>query len=78
MRRIAVAVAVMALLAPLASAQTVDEVVAKHIKAKGGYILTEAESSCVVYGMPRAVVEACVSDRSVPLDEMASTIMERI
>jgi two-component system chemotaxis response regulator CheB len=49
-----------------------------HVKAKGGRIITEAESSCVVYGMPRAVVEACVSDRVATLDEMASTIMEMI
>lgn len=49
-----------------------------HIKARGGRIVTEAESSCVVYGMPRAVVEACVSDRVVPLGEMASSIMEMI
>jgi two-component system, chemotaxis family, protein-glutamate methylesterase/glutaminase len=49
-----------------------------HIKAKGGRILTEAESSCVVYGMPRAVVEACVSDRVAPLAEIASTITEMI
>jgi two-component system, chemotaxis family, protein-glutamate methylesterase/glutaminase len=49
-----------------------------HIKASGGQILTEAESSCVVYGMPRAVVEACISDRSAPLDAMATTIMEMI
>jgi two-component system, chemotaxis family, protein-glutamate methylesterase/glutaminase len=49
-----------------------------HIKARGGRILTEAESSCVVYGMPRAVVEACVSDRVVPLGEIAATITEMI
>ena len=49
-----------------------------HIKATGGRIVTEAESSCVVYGMPRAVVEACVSDRVATLDEMASSIMEMI
>jgi two-component system chemotaxis response regulator CheB len=49
-----------------------------HIKAKGGRIVTEAESSCVVYGMPRAVVEAFVSDRVATLDEMASSIMAMI
>jgi two-component system chemotaxis response regulator CheB len=49
-----------------------------HIKATGGRILTEAESSCVVYGMPRAVVEAFVSDRVATLDDMASSIMEMI
>jgi two-component system chemotaxis response regulator CheB len=49
-----------------------------YIKARGGRILTEAESSCVVYGMPRAVVEACVSDRIAPLETIAATISEMI
>ncbi len=51
---------------------------AAWIKAKGGIVLTEAESSCVVYGMPRAIVEAGLSDQSVPLDEMAQAIMDRL
>ncbi|MEO5566976.1 MAG: chemotaxis response regulator protein-glutamate methylesterase [Gemmatimonadaceae bacterium] len=51
---------------------------ALHIKAKGGRVVTEAESSCVVYGMPRAVVEAGASDRVAPLDRMLSTILEMI
>jgi two-component system chemotaxis response regulator CheB len=51
---------------------------AAHIKAKGGRILTEDESSCVVYGMPRAVVEACASDRVATLSNMASSIMEMV
>ena len=49
-----------------------------HIKAQGGRILTEAESSCVVYGMPRAVAEASLSDRVAGLDEMAGAIVEMI
>ena len=44
---------------------------AAWIKAKGGRILTEAEDTCVVYGMPRSVVEAGLSDGSVPLEAMA-------
>ena len=51
---------------------------AAHIKAKGGTVATEAESSCIVYGMPRAVVEASLSDRSATLDEMAQAITELI
>ncbi|AHG93447.1 Chemotaxis response regulator protein-glutamate methylesterase (plasmid) [Gemmatirosa kalamazoonensis] len=51
---------------------------AAHIKAQGGRIVTEAESSCVVYGMPRAVAEASLSDRSATLEEMAGTIAELI
>jgi two-component system, chemotaxis family, protein-glutamate methylesterase/glutaminase len=51
---------------------------AAHVKAQGGRILTEAESSCVVYGMPRAVDEASLSDRSVPLSGMAAAILEAL
>ena len=49
---------------------------AGHIKARGGRIVTEAESSCVVYGMPRAVAEASLSDRAATLAEMADAIVE--
>ncbi len=48
------------------------------IKAKGGTILTESESSCVVYGMPRSVVEAGLSDGAVSLDQMADALMARV
>ena len=48
------------------------------IKAQGGTVLTEAESSCVIYGMPRSVVEAGLSDASFPLDRMVQAIVERI
>jgi two-component system chemotaxis response regulator CheB len=46
------------------------------IKAQGGLIFTEAESSCVVYGMPCMVVEAGLSDKSVALEHMSRAIME--
>ena len=51
---------------------------AAWIKARGGRILTEAEESCVVYGMPRSVVEAGLSDSSVTLENMAGAILERL
>jgi two-component system chemotaxis response regulator CheB len=49
---------------------------AAWIKAQGGLIFTEAESSCIVYGMPGVVMEAGLSDKSVPLDDMARAIRE--
>ncbi|MDH7569309.1 MAG: chemotaxis response regulator protein-glutamate methylesterase [Armatimonadota bacterium] len=49
---------------------------AAWIKAQGGIVFTEAEESCVVYGMPRAVVEAGLSDRAVSLPQLASAILE--
>jgi two-component system chemotaxis response regulator CheB len=51
---------------------------AAWIKSQGGTVLTESEDSCVIYGMPRSVVEAGLSDASVPLDKMAQQIIERL
>ncbi|MGL5194655.1 MAG: protein-glutamate methylesterase/protein-glutamine glutaminase [Chroococcales cyanobacterium] len=48
------------------------------IKSRGGSIFTEAEESCIVYGMPRSVVEAGLSDRSVTLNCMAQAILDRL
>lgn len=48
------------------------------IKARGGAIFSESEESCVVYGMPRSVVEAGLSDGVFPLELMAGAIMEQI
>ena len=51
---------------------------AARIKAQGGLIYTEAEETCVVYGMPAAAVEAGLSDRSIPLDRLAEAMLEVI
>jgi two-component system, chemotaxis family, protein-glutamate methylesterase/glutaminase len=51
---------------------------ARAVREAGGVVLTEAESSCVVYGMPRAVAEAGLSDGSAPLDELVPLITRHI
>jgi two-component system chemotaxis response regulator CheB len=51
---------------------------AAWVKAQGGRVFTEAEATCVVYGMPRSVAEAGLSDRVVPLDRMAEAILEAL
>ncbi len=51
---------------------------AAWIKTQGGLIFTEAEESCVVYGMPRSVVEAGLSDRIVQLKELSRQIQETL
>jgi two-component system chemotaxis response regulator CheB len=51
---------------------------AAWIKAQGGLVYTESEETCVVYGMPGSVVEAGLSDMSVPLDLMAPAIREAV
>jgi two-component system, chemotaxis family, protein-glutamate methylesterase/glutaminase len=48
---------------------------AAWIKAQGGRVFTEAEETCVVYGMPRSVAEAGLSDQAVPLHRMAEAIL---
>lgn len=47
---------------------------AREVRARGGRIIAEAESSCTVYGMPRAIVEAQLADVVVPLSELGEAI----
>jgi two-component system chemotaxis response regulator CheB len=47
---------------------------ARAVKKAGGRILVEAESTCVVYGMPRAVAEAGLADEILPLHELPAAI----
>lgn len=47
---------------------------AKAVAARGGTIVTEAASSCVVYGMPRVVAEAGLSSAIAPIERMAATL----
>jgi two-component system chemotaxis response regulator CheB len=51
---------------------------AAWIKSQGGMVFIESEETCVVYGMPRSVLEAGLSDRVVTLDRMVQAIMETI
>ncbi|QDX94979.1 Chemotaxis response regulator protein-glutamate methylesterase CheB [Brevibacillus laterosporus] len=40
--------------------------------------LIEDQSSCVVYGMPRAAIQAGLADHVVPLDHMAETLVRLV
>jgi two-component system chemotaxis response regulator CheB len=51
---------------------------ATSIRRAGGRVVTEAEGSCVVYGMPRAVVEANQSDGQALIEDMAAEIGRRL
>lgn len=46
----------------------------QEIKKHGGRSIAEAESSCVVYGMPRAAIELGVVDRVAPLPQIVREI----
>ncbi|MCK4461360.1 MAG: chemotaxis response regulator protein-glutamate methylesterase, partial [candidate division Zixibacteria bacterium] len=45
------------------------------VKARGGVIIAQNEETCVVYGMPRAAIEAGVTDHIVSIDSVADEIM---
>jgi two-component system chemotaxis response regulator CheB len=47
------------------------------VKAAGGKIIAEDESTCVVYGMPKSVAQAGYVDKVVPLHRMAAEIARR-
>lgn len=48
---------------------------AERVHARGGRVLVEAASTCVVHGMPRAVVERGCADAEVPLYGMAQAVV---
>lgn len=48
------------------------------VKNAGGRIIAEHESSCTVYGMPKAVVDAGLADQIIPLRRIAAAITETI
>jgi two-component system, chemotaxis family, protein-glutamate methylesterase/glutaminase len=45
------------------------------LKRHGCFVLAQDEASCVVYGMPKAAVDAGVTDAVLPLDRMAAGIV---
>jgi two-component system, chemotaxis family, protein-glutamate methylesterase/glutaminase len=51
---------------------------AHEVRRKGGRILAEAESSCTVYGMPRAIVEAGLADGVFDLGRMPEAISREV
>ena len=46
----------------------------KVVKEKGGKIIAQNEETCVVYGMPRAVVEARIADHISPITDIYAEI----
>ncbi|MCY2985967.1 MAG: chemotaxis response regulator protein-glutamate methylesterase [Planctomycetota bacterium] len=47
----------------------------RMIKQLGGKVLAQHPDGCIVYGMPKVVVEEQLADRVVPIDKMASWII---
>lgn len=46
------------------------------VKAKGGKVFAQDKASCVVYGMPRVVIEEKLADKVVHIDNLAKEIVD--
>ena len=46
----------------------------KELKNLSGYCIAQDEESCVVYGMPKAIVDGGMADAIVPLDHMSEIL----
>lgn len=51
---------------------------AKEIKKGGSPVWAQDEASCVVYGMPAAIVDAGLADQILPLDNIGKALVEQI
>jgi len=49
----------------------------KDLRARGALTIAEDESSCVVYGMPRAAVELGAAELVLPLPRIAELFRQR-
>ena len=50
----------------------------RAIREGGGLTLAESEETCVIYGMPKAAIEAGVVHRAAPLDRLAGEIVAAV
>lgn len=50
----------------------------RKIKERGGLAIAQNEETCVVYGMPKAIVDEGLADRISPLGSIADDIMELV
>lgn len=48
----------------------------RKLKLAGGQVIAEDESTCVVYGMPRSVIEQQLADYILPINKVAESITQ--
>lgn len=48
----------------------------KELKNKGAFAIAESEATCIVYGMPRSIVERGLADRIEQLPDIGQVIIE--
>ena len=50
----------------------------EKIKKAGGYVIAESEETCVVYGMPKAVVDRGLADEVLPVQNIADAAVKAL
>lgn len=50
----------------------------KALKNHGGRALAQSDATCVVYGMPKAIVDAKLADEIVDIDDMPAAIVDNL
>lgn len=50
----------------------------KKIKANGGFCIAEDESTAVVYGMPKAVVDLGLANQVLPIEKIADALVQAV
>jgi len=48
----------------------------RRLKSAGGKVIAEDESTCVVYGMPRSIIEQRLADYVLPINKIAESIAQ--
>ena len=51
---------------------------ARYIKEKGGFVIAQNEASSVIYGMPKAVVDAGLADKVLDLHDIPKEIIRMV
>jgi len=51
---------------------------AAQLQAKGAYVIAESQESCVVYGMPKAAVDAGIVDELLPLTDIPDALLRSV
>ena len=50
----------------------------RRLKSKGAYVIAQDEATCIVYGMPKVVIESNLADDILPLDKIKDKIMSLV
>ena len=50
----------------------------KSIKKRGGHTIVQNKETCVIFGMPKAVIDLDAADHVLPLNEIPAKIEEEV